>query len=203
MPSESRRPQASRQATHRWEQFDAAERDFILMEVGKIRDEITSRMTHQVQLMALLITGAGALIGIALSSKQYVLILVVPAFALGLGLLHVSLGSYIILMARWVYRVEPGAGYEHFVQDRLSTAWSFRQGNYYGVATAALLLLPVVSAWALFAGFAASGRIHLSTAAWVAVGLEAAVCLPLIAAVVLGLRATYWTKPGVTRGSSR
>jgi hypothetical protein len=171
------------------------------MEVGKLRDEMTSRMTHQLQLVVLLVTGAGTLVGLALSSKQYVLVLVVPIFGLGVGLLHVSLGSYIILMAKWIHDVEPEAGYEHFVQNRLSTAWSFRQGNFYGLATTTLLLLPVVGAWALFAGFAAAGRVHLSAAAWAGVAVEATICLVLGAAVVLGLRATYWTAPGTTHGT--
>jgi hypothetical protein len=158
-------------------------------------------MTHQIQLVTLLVTGAGVLVGLALSSKQYVLVLVVPIFGLGVGLLHVALGSYVMLMAKWIYQVEPETGYEHFVQSRLSTSWSFRQGNFYAVATTVLLLLPVAGAWALFAGLSAAGRVQLSTPAWIGVEVEAAICLPLTAAVVLGLRATYWTAPGVTRGA--
>jgi hypothetical protein len=158
-------------------------------------------MTHQIQLVTLLVTGAGALVGLALSSKQYVLVLVVPIFGLGVGLLHVSLGSYVILIAKWIYQVEPEAGYEHYAQGRLSTSWSFRQGNFYGAATTALLLLPVAGAWTLFAGLAAAGRVQLSAPAWIGVGVEATVCLPLAAVVVLGLRATYWTAQGVTRGA--
>jgi hypothetical protein len=189
------------QRTHVWSSLDADDRDFVLVEVGKLRDEMTSRMTHQVQLVALLVTGASALVGLALSSRQYILLLVVPIFGLGVGLLHVSFGSYIILIANWIHHVEPEAGYEHFVQSRLSTSWSFRQGNFYGLATTALLLLPVAGTWALFAGFSAAGRVHLGVAAWIGVGVEATMCLPLTAALVLGLRATYWTAPGETRGS--
>jgi hypothetical protein len=189
------------QSTEVWRDLDAGDRNFIVMEVGKLRDEMTIRMTHQIQLVTLLVTGAGALVGLALSSKQYVLVLVVPIFGLGVGLLHVSLGSYVILMAKWIYQVEPETGYEHFVQSRLSTSWSFRQGNFYAVATTVLLLLPGAGAWALFAGLAIAGRVRLSTPAWIGVGVEAAICLPLAAAVVVGLRATYWTAPDVTRGA--
>lgn len=171
------------------------------MEVGKLRDEMTSRMTHQIQLVTLLVTGAGALVGLALSSRQYALVLVVPIFGLGVGLLHVSLGSYVTLMAKWIYQVEPETGYEHFVQRRLSTSWSFRQGNFYGVATTALLLLPVAGAWTIFAGLFAAGKVQLSALAWIGVGVEATICLPLATAVVLGLRATYSTEWGVTRGA--
>jgi hypothetical protein len=111
-------PPLPEQSTDVWHDLGAGDRDFIVMEVGKLRDEMTSRMTHQIQLVTLLVTGAGALVGLALSSKQYVLVLVVPIFGLGVGLLHVSLGSYVILMAKWIYKVEPETGYEHFVQSR-------------------------------------------------------------------------------------
>jgi hypothetical protein len=198
-------PEASRtvpeRSTNVWGSLDAGDREFILVEVGKLRDEMTSRMTHQVQLVALLISGAGALVGIALSSKQYILVLVVPLLGLGVGLLHVSLASYIVLTAKWIHHVEPEAGYEHFVQSRLSTSWSFRQGNFYGLATTSLLLLPVAGAWALFAGFAATGRVHLAVAAWIGVAVEATICVPLSAALVLGLRATYWTATGAAHGA--
>lgn len=176
----------------------ADEQAFRLVELDKLREEITERINHQIQILSLMLTGVVGLLGVTFTTQEYILVLIIPTLAGAVGLLYVAWQFGIARIGEYIYTVEPEDGWEHFLQVRLTEA-GFSQGNFYTVAVSILLLLPTIAAWLLFAGFAATGKLPLPTLGWIGVGAYGAVSLVLTIMVVIGLRATLWEFGGIGR----
>jgi hypothetical protein len=80
-------------------------------EFEKLRDEVTQRISHQVQILSLMLTGVVGLLGVAFSSRDYLLVLIIPSLSGGIGLLYVAWQFGIARIGEYLREIEPDDGW--------------------------------------------------------------------------------------------
>lgn len=172
-------------------------RDLILIEIEKLRDEINQRLSHQVQILSILISGSVGLFGITFGYKIYTLILLIPIFAIGCGLMYVScqfaikqMGEYIRKMEKKFHAEEDG--WEHFLRCKLGEPRQFLIGNFYPFAATLILVSPILIPWLLFFLFVGLQKLHLSCFWFPLVIAYFVISMLLTVIIIKGLISNLW-----------
>lgn len=171
--------------------------DLILIEVEKLRDEINQRLNHQVQILSILISGSVGLFGITFGYKIYTLLLLIPIFAIGCGLMYVSCQFAIMRMGQYIYKMEEKFhaeedGWEHFLQCKLREPRQFLSGNFYPFAATLILISPILIPWLLFFLCVGLHKLHLSCFWFSLVIAYFVISMLLTVFIIKGLRLTLW-----------